>query len=293
MDAVLLPELRTLIARHAEPLVARKLVGGLVVAAADRPTPLFAHVVEPVFSLVAQGAKRILLGERTFDYAAGRYLIASVDLPVSGQITQASADAPFLGLSLLLKPDLMASLLLETGTPRQSEAELQGVAVSTLTEDLLEPIVRLLRLLDRPDDIPVLAPAIEREIYWRLLHGEQGAMIRQLGLADSRMAQISRAIRWIREHFAEALRVEELAEFVGMSVTSFHRHFLRVTSFSPLQFQKQIRLQEARTRLQSSSNDVATVGFEVGYGSPSQFSREYRRMFGVPPGRDSRRERQA
>lgn len=293
MDTALLLELRTLIARHAEPLVARNLVDGLVVAAADRPTPLFAYVVEPVFSLVAQGAKRILLGDKIFDYAAGEYLIASVDLPVSGHITQASADTPFLGLSLRLKPELIASLLLETGTPRQSEGEFPSVAVSDLTADLLEPIVRLLRLLDRPNDVPVLAPAIEREIHWRLLKSDQGALICQLGLADSRTAQIGRAIRWIREHYAEALRIDEMAEVVGMSVTSFHRHFLRLTSFSPLQFQKQIRLQEARSRLLSSSENVATVGFAVGYGSPSQFNREYRRMFGVPPGRDSRRERLA
>lgn len=293
MDTTLLSELRALIARHAEPLVARQLIAGLLVAAADRPTPLFAYVVEPVFSLVAQGAKRILLREKIFDYAAGEYLISSVDLPVSGHITQASVDAPFLGLSLMLKPELIASLLLETGTPRQGEAELPSVAVSTLTEDLLDPIVRLLRLLDRPEDVPVLAPAIEREIYWRLLNSEQGTLIRQLGLADSRMAQIGRAIRWIREHYAEAFRVEQLAGLVGMSVTSFHRHFLRITSFSPLQFQKRIRLQEARSRLQSSSQDVATIGFAVGYGSQSQFNREYRRMFGVSPGRDGRGERQA
>ena len=141
--------------------------------------------------------------------------------------------------------------------------------MSDLTDDLLEPIVRILRLLDRPEDIPVLAPAIEREILWRLINGEQGAMVRQLGVADSRMTQIGRAIRWVRDHYAETLRIEDLASVAGMSLTSFHRHFVGVTSLSPLQFQKQIRLQEARSRLLSSLQDVAAVGYSVGYDSPS------------------------
>jgi AraC-like DNA-binding protein len=159
--------------------------------------------------------------------------------------------------------------LLETGAPRKAKTEPPGIAVSDLTDDLLEPIVRILRLLDRPEDIPVLAPAIEREILWRLINGEQGAMVRQLGVADSRTTQIGRAIRWVRDHYAETLRIEDLASVAGMSLTSFHRHFVGVTSLSPLQFQKQIRLQEARSRLLSSLQDVAAVGYSVGYDSPS------------------------
>ena len=137
----------------------------------------------------------------------------------------------------------------------------------------------------------MLAPMFEREILWRLLAGEQGAMVRQIGLADSRLSQISHAIRWIRGHYAEALPTEELAGLVGMSVSSFHRHFRAATSMSPLQYQKRIRLQEARARLLAASGDVAAVGFEVGYDSPSQFCREYRRLFGAPPGRDIARLR--
>lgn len=159
--------------------------------------------------------------------------------------------------------------MLETGAPRKAKTEPPGIAVSDLTDDLLEPIVRILRLLDRPEDIPVLAPAIEREILWRLINGEQGAMVRQLGVADSRTTQIGRAIRWVRDHYAETLRIEDLASVAGMSLTSFHRHFVGVTSLSPLQFQKQIRLQEARSRLLSSLQDVAAVGYSVGYDSPS------------------------
>jgi AraC-like DNA-binding protein len=296
-------ELRALIARHAEAPQAHRLLPIIMVAASTLPTPPFAYMAEPTllaeptFGLVAQGAKRVVLGNQVFDYAAGQYLIFSVDLPLSGSVVQASATEPFLGFGLKLKPDAIAALLLETGAPRKpkitTKTEPPGIAVSDLTDDLLDPIVRLLRLLDRPEDVPVLAPAIEREILWRLINGEQGAMVRQLGLADSRMTQIGRAIRWIRDHYAQTIRIEHLADIAGMSLTSFHRHFLGVTSLSPLQFQKQIRLHEARSRLLSSSQDVAAIGFAVGYDSPSQFSREYRRLFGAPPGQDGERLRRS
>jgi AraC-like DNA-binding protein len=292
-------ELRVLLARHAGPAHKLRPLPQIMVTATDLPTPPFAHMVEPdalaepAFALVAQGAKRVVLGDQVFDYAAGQYLIFSVDLPLSGRVVQASENEPFLGFGLKLKPDVIAALLLETAAPRKVRTEPPGIAVSGLTDDLLDPVVRLLRLLDRPEDIVVLAPAIEREILWRLINGAQGAMVRQLGLADSRMTQIGRAIRWIRDHYAEIVRIEDLANMAGMSLTSFHRHFLGVTSLSPLQFQKQIRLQEARSRLLLSSQDVAAVGFAVGYDSPSQFSREYRRLFGAPPGQDAQRLRGA
>ena len=291
-DALPLSELRTLIARHAGPPNATQLLPGVVVAVSALPTLPLAHIAEPVLAVVAQGAKRAVLGDGVFDYGAGQFLIVSVDLPLNAHITRASPSEPFLGFGLMLKPEAIAALLLETGTPRRLGAEPRGIAVSNLTNDLLDPIVRLLRLFDRPEDVPVLAPAIEREILWRLVNGAQGAMVRQLGLADSRMAQIGRTIRWLRNHYAEPVQIETLADLAGMSVTSFHRHFLGVTSMTPLQFQKQIRLQEARAQLLAAPEDVAAVGFAVGYDSPSQFSREYRRLFGAPPGRDARRLRQ-
>ncbi|NYE61983.1 AraC-like DNA-binding protein [Duganella sp. 1224] len=284
MDATLFAELQALIARHAGADGLRRPLPGLLVAAAPAPTPLTAYVTEPVLSVVAQGAKHLVLGTQDLDYQAGQYLVASVDLPVSGHVSQASAARPFLGMSLTLKPDVITALMLDTGLPRGPSAEPPGIAVSALDDGLLEPLVRLLRLLERPADLPVLAPAIEREILWRLMRGPQGAMVSQLGLADSTMAQISRAIRWIRQHHAEPFHIEDVAGQVGMSPTSFHRHFRRVTSLSPIQFQKQIRLQQARSLLLSSSQNVAAVGFAVGYDSPSQFSREYRRLFGVAPG---------
>jgi transcriptional regulator GlxA family with amidase domain len=165
------------------------------------------------------------------------------------------------------------------------------MAVSDACDELIDAVVRLLRLLDHPRDLPVLAPMIEREILWRLITGEQGATVRHLGLADSSLTHVSRAVRWIRDHHAEALRVEDLARLSGMSVSAFHRNFQAVTALSPIQFQKQIRLQQARLLLVGNPDDVAGVGYTVGYDSPSQFSREYRRKFGAPPGRDAARLR--
>jgi AraC-like DNA-binding protein len=247
------------------------------------------YVSEPAFAIVVQGAKRAVLGERTFSYSAGQYLVVSVDLPLTANIVEAGPQHPFLALGFKLSAAAIAALLVETGVGRNTKPESASIAVSDLTDDLLDPVVRLLRLLDRPEDIPVLASTIEREIYWRLINGDQGAMIQQIGLADSRAARVGKAIRWIRSNYTEILRIETLAEMVGMSVTSFHRHFRAVTSLSPLQYQKQIRLQQAHVRLAANPKDIASVGYSVGYDSPSQFSREYRRLFGVSPGQDASR----
>ena len=284
-----LAELQTRIARHADDPKVATLLPGIAIMASNTPTRPIGYVSEPAFAIVVQGAKRAVLGERTFDYSAGQYLIVSVDLPLTANIVKASPQEPFLALGLKLNAATIATLLVETGVIRNNRTGPSAIAVSDLTDDFLDPVVRLLRLLDRPEDIPVLLPAIEREIYWRLVNGDQGAMIQQIGLADSRVAQVSKAIRWIRGNYTEVLGVEALAEMVGMSLTSFHRHFRAVTSLSPLQYQKQIRLQQARARLAANPKDIAAVGFAVGYDSPSQFSREYRRLFGVPPGEDAAR----
>lgn len=290
-ETALLKELQTLIGRLAGRTPILRPLPNVILMTSCSPTPPLAHVAEPMFALVAQGAKHAVVGDRTYDYQAGQYLIVSVDLPVNACVARASMKDPYLGFAMMLKPDVIASLLLETAVAPNRKAERPGIAVSEATDDLLDPVVRLVRLLERPADIPVLLPAIEREILWRLINGEQGAMIRQLGLADSRMTQIGRAIKWLRNHYAEAIRTSELARLAGMSLTSFHRHFQVVTSMSPIQYQKQIRLQEARSRLLSGLEDVASVGFHVGYDSPSQFSREYKRLFGAPPGKDGERLR--
>lgn len=292
MDISLLSDLQRSIARHAKPdAPVRRVLPNLVVMSASMPTPPIGEITEPVFALVAQGTKHVCLGDRVFDYSIGQYLIVSVDLPLEAHVADATTGKPYLGLGFALRPEAIATLLLEADPMQIGQSNPSGIAVSDLTDDLVEPVVRLLKLADRPRDIPILGAAIEREILWRLINGPQGAMVRQIGLADSRMAQIGRAIRWIRKHYAESFRIEDLAGIVGMSATSFHRHFLGVTSLTPIQYQKQIRLQMARSRLMSAAEDVAEIAFAVGYDSPSQFSREYRRQFGFPPGEDGRRLR--
>ena len=239
---------------------------------------------------VAGSAKRIALGDRVYEYGPGQYLVASIDLPVTGQFLNASPDHPALGFGFALDPIMVAELLLQAG----SEGVRHGygpppssMLVSDAPMAMMDAVLRLLRLLDCPRDIPVLAPLIKREILWRLIVGEQGSAIRQLGLADSHLSHISRAVRWIREHYARSFRVEDVADLVGMSASAFYRNFQAVTAMSPIQFQKQIRLQEARLLLASHPNDVTGVGFKVGYESASQFSREYRRQFGTAPSQDA------
>lgn len=271
--------------------MARRVLPNVTLMSASAPTPPMGEMTEPMLALVAQGAKSVYLGDASYDYATGQYLIVSVDLPLEAHVARASPGEPYLGLGFALRPEAIANLMLELGVGRGTKLEAPGIAVSTLEADLMVPLIRLLQLVERPGDVPILADAIEREVLWRLLNGPQGEMVRQIGLADSRMAQVNRAIRWIRTHYAEPLRIETLAQVAGMSLTSFHRHFRAVTSLSPLQYQKQIRLQTARSRLMSTAEDVATVGFAVGYDSASQFSREYRRLFGMSPGRDGRRLR--
>jgi AraC-like DNA-binding protein len=290
-----LDELRRLIARHARPDMTTA-IDGVLVSSVEHSAPPSASTSGTVFALIAQGAKRLAHGDRVHEYGAGQYLVASVDLPVTGRFTRASPAEPALGFGLILRPSAIASLLLDRAAGPQLQrarrvATPPGIAVSDASAELVDAVVRLLRLLDRPADQPVLAPMIEREILWRLITGEQGETVRQLGLADSSLAHVGRAIEWIREHHAQTLRVEDLARMTGMSVSAFHRNFHAATAMSPIQFQKQIRLQEARLLLVARPDDVAGVGFTVGYESASQFSREYRRQFGAPPGRDAARLR--
>jgi AraC-like DNA-binding protein len=284
----LLAELRLLIVRHAGGAARRRatIVDGVSIACVTQPTPPTAVMSEPSLAVVAQGVKRTVLNGVPFDYRAGQYLVVSLDLPVIGQALRASADEPFAVFTMKLKPAAIAPLLLES-THAARPPGFSGLAVSDATPELLDPVVRLLRLLDRPDDLRVLAPGLEREILWRLITGEQGALVRQIGLANSNLTHIARAIRWIREHYNEPLLIADLAALAGMSASSFHRHFRAATSMTPIQFAKQIRLQEARALLMTQPANVAEIGYLVGYESPSQFSREYRRTFGVPPGRDA------
>jgi AraC-like DNA-binding protein len=288
-----LDELRDLLIRHARPDTTTAIEGVLIskVDQSDPPSPAMSGTV---LALIAQGAKRIALGDRVYEYRAGQYLIASVDLPITGHFTEAGPERPAVGFGLTLHPATVAELLLQAAPvdlPPAGGGAPSGMAVSDAPDELLDAVIRLLRLLDRPRDITVLAPLIKREILWRLIIGEQGATVRQLGLADSGLAHVARAVRWIRDHYTESFRVEDVARLSGMSVSAFYRNFQAVTAMSPIQFQKQIRLQEARLLLATHPGDVTGVGSRVGYDSPSQFSREYRRQFGAPPSQDAARLR--
>jgi AraC-like DNA-binding protein len=287
-----LDEIRRLITTHARPDL-RTSIDGLLLSRVETQEPDHS-LTDPLLVVMAQGGKRLLLGDEIFEYRAGQLLVVTTDLPVSGHFLDAGPRTPALGMGLVLRPAVIAELLLEAPAPRPSRAS-TGPAMATgdAGPDLLDAVARLLRLLDHPADARVLAPLVEREILWRLLTGPQGATVRQIGLADSSTSQVGRVTRWIRANYAEPARIEDLARMAGMSPAAFHRHFRAVTRMSPLQFQKRIRLQEARSLLVARPDDVAGVGHLVGYDSPSQFSREYRRLFGAPPGRDATRLRAA
>jgi AraC-like DNA-binding protein len=282
---VSLVELRELITRHARP-DHTTVIDDVLVSSIGRSVPQEPSMTGTVLAVVAQGAKRLALGNRVYEYGAGQYLVASVDMPVTGHFTGIDEQHPALGFGLILRPVLVAELLLQAGPgdlPPAAGGTPSGLAVSDAPAPLLDAVLRMLRLLDHPRDAAVLAPLIKREILWRVLTGDQGAVVRQLGLADSNLTHVARAVRWIREHYTSAFRVEELAQLAGMSVSAFYRNFQAVTAMSPIQFQKQIRLQEARLLLTTRPNDVTGVSRHVGYESPSQFSREYRRQFGAAP----------
>ena len=282
------------IARHGRPGRQATAIDGLTLYCAHHANRPVNTMYRPTLCIVAQGRKQVVLGDKIFAYDASKYLVVTVDLPVSGCIVEASPVTPYLGASFDLDPARLADLLLSLPPASSSRQHRSAaMAVSALGDELLDPLARLLAMLDRPDDIAVMAPLIEREIYYRLLQGEQGALLRQVATAGSHLSQIARAIDWIREHYAEPTSVEDLAAQAGMSLTSFHRHFKAITTMSPLQYRTQFRLQEARRLMLVDEQKAGTVAFNVGYDNPSQFSREYRRMFGLPPAADAVRLRRA
>jgi AraC-like DNA-binding protein len=293
-----LDEIRGRITAHARPDLST-LIDGLLLSKVESREPDHS-LTEPLLVVMAQGGKRLLLGDRVFEYRAGQCLVVGADLPVTGHFLEVSPRTPSLAMGLVLRPAAIAPLLLEAPAGPWSPAawspaadSAPAIATGEAGPDLLDAVARLLRLLDSPRDAPVLAPMIEREILWRLLTGPHGGMIRQIGLADSGLAHVGRAIRWIRDNYAEPMRISDVARLAGMSASAFHRHFRAVTAMSPLQFQKRVRLQHARSLLAARPGDVAGIGHRVGYDSPSQFTREYRRLFGAPPGQDAARLRAA
>ncbi|TGQ35656.1 AraC family transcriptional regulator [Mesorhizobium sp. M00.F.Ca.ET.216.01.1.1] len=267
------------------------LIDRVSLVRSSTPTMPMPNVYRPQLCLVAQGHKEVTLGDSVFRYAPGRYGIVTYDLPATGQVVEATPDKPYLCLYLDFDPVMLGELALRVPPLPGAPAPPIGKTVSDASADLLNAALHLLRLLDDPAALPVLGPLAEQEILYRLLTGPDGARMRHITTGQGRVAQVGRAIAWIRQNFRERFSIERLAAEVGMSPSSLHEHFRVVTAMTPLQFQKQLRLQDARGLMLVQDIDATTAAFRVGYESPSQFSREYRRHFGEPPARDIARLR--
>lgn len=244
-------------------------------------------VYNPSLCFIAQGHKQVMLGNEIYHYGPSEYLTVSVDLPLIGQITEATKDKPYLVIKIDISLQQLSELLTHIGYPTPTKTKTKrGIFIGKSDEKMRGSVLRLAQLLETPEDIPVLAPQIIREILYRVLRSEHGDMVAQITLTGSHMQRISCAIQKIKSNYDELLSVDALAALTGMSVSSFHAHFKSVTAMSPLQFQKSLRLMEARNLMVTDGIDAASTAYRVGYESPSQFSREYARMFGNPPGRD-------
>jgi AraC-like DNA-binding protein len=260
-------------------------IAGLNLYRSSQPINSKCGLYTSTLTLVAQGSKRVLLAGERYDYDQANYLVTTIDLPVIYSVTEASPERPCLCVVWQLDPSRIAQLLTSDLPPVKVSAG-RGMSISPLSHDMLDAVLRLVRLLETPADIPMLAPLIERELLYRLIISDQGARLRQIAMTGSQTQQIARAIDWLRQHFSAPLRIQELARTVNMSVSSLHHHFKAITAMSPLQYQKLLRLQEARRLLLTEQCDAASAAHRVGYESPSQFSREYSRFYGAPPLRD-------
>ena len=282
-------ELARLIARHApDSGMSGTAVARLTLIRSNQPSAPVPAVYEASLCIIAQGSKRVWLADRSVTYDASSYLLVSVDLPLVGHVLEASPAVPYLCCKIDFDPAALADLLAAEGRtlPRP---DLPVLAVYPGDPELIDAACRLVRLLDRPESIRVLAPLIEREILYRLLTGPHGGLLRQMASVDSHLNQVSRAIAAIRKGFQGQLRIDEIAAASGMSASSLHAHFKAITRMTPLEYQKRLRLQEARRLMLADGANAGTAGYAVGYDSPSQFSREYRRLFGAPPRQDIER----
>lgn len=262
-------------------------IPGLALRRFESPTDPASYLHDPSICLVAQGAKRVLLGDEEYVYDANNYLITSVGLPVVAHVTEASQDVPLLGLIMKLDLRVVSRLLVDSDLPiHRVQQSTRAMAVSEVSPSLLNAFIRLVDLLDEPTDIPILSPLLQKEIVYRLIVGGQGINLRQIAMKGSHGHQVTKALDWLKENYSVPLRVDELASRAGMSASTFHHHFRSMTAMSPLQFQKWMRLHEARRVMLSENQDATTAAFLVGYESPSQLNREYKRKFGAPPLRD-------
>ncbi len=286
-------ELVEIVARRCANDGANKQSEGLNFYRHPDPTQPLHGLYSPSICIIAQGAKEVQMGEERYRYDPAHFLLCSLDVPVVTQVVEATLEKPFLGLKFDLDPALIASVSVETGVaPGRTDSSVQSIAVSQLQGDLLDAFVRLFRLLDNPTDYHVISPLVTREIIYRLLITDQGPRLRQMASFGGHTHRITKAVQTLRTRFSEALSIEDLARDLGMSVSSFHQHFKTATSMSPLQFQKLLRLQEARRLLLTEELDASTAAVRVGYDDASQFTREYKRLFGDPPMRDVGRFKQ-
>ena len=283
-----LNELRSLAAR-AENRRTETGIPRVAMVQGKIPEYMLAAVYEPMINLILQGSKTMTVGDRTLRYDPATYFVMSIELPAVGAVHPAVTGEPYLAVSLTLDPTVLSTLLSELPKPNERYDNNPGFSVAAVTPELMDAWVRMLRLMDDPDAITALAPVYEREILFRVLQGPHGWMLRDIAAPDTAMARVNLAIQWIRRDFAEPIRVESLAQRAAMSVSAFHRHFKAVTTLSPLQYQKRVRLLTARMLMVASAKSVTAAAFEVGYESATQFSRDYARVFGLPPGRDAGR----
>lgn len=266
---------------------------GVRLRRASAPTELGHGVSASSFCVIAQGSKEVLLGGRRYWYDSARYLIATTALPIVSRIVEASEERPYLSVIVTLDPALVGSVMVEAGyVPSRSQTAVTAIAVSALDAGLVDAVVRLVRLLDSPSEARFLAPLIKREIVYRLLMGEQRGRVAQIAALGGSTHRIAEALAWLRKDFNRPLRIEEVARALGMSPSGFHHHFKALTAMSPLQFQKQLRLQEARRLMLGEGLDATSAGYRVGYSDPSHFTREYKKLFGEPPMRDVERLRE-
>jgi AraC-like DNA-binding protein len=282
----MLGEMRRLTAR-AENRRTETGIPGVAMVMGEIPEHQLAGVYEPMINLVLQGGKTLTIGDQAYHFDPASYFVMSIDVPAIGTVHHDGPAKPYIAVSLTLDPARIAALLMDIPAQIYADGQRGGFSVCTVTLELLDAWLRLLRLMERPLDIPALAPAYEREILYRVLRGPQGWMLRDLAAPDSALSRVRMAIYWIRQHYTETFEVEKLAGLVSISASAFHRHFKAVTKMSPIQFQKRIRLLQARQLLISQRVNASTVAYEVGYESAPQFTREYARFFGQPPARDA------
>ncbi|RMQ50288.1 AraC family transcriptional regulator [Pseudomonas cichorii] len=279
--------------RHAPPGLTSTRIPRLDLCVGQGTTDKAPCLYRSMICFILQGSKQVAINDNLLGYDSEQYLISALDLPLIGQIIDAEGGQPYVAVSLVLDPAILAELASTMPPVRESEQKGVGIMINPMTAPLRDTLLRLLSLLDTPVDIPVLAPMLERELLYRLLQGPQGRLLRQIAQPDGALDRIRRAIAWIRDNYTTRLRIEALCNASGMSRASLHRHFLAMTGLSPIQYQKQLRLQEARQLLLGGEHRASDVAFAVGYESASQFSREYVRQFGAPPARDVREIRQA